>query len=116
MVRDFQSVVGYEAKEQFIEMTGLLPDVVCACVGGGSNSIGMFIPFVDEPVDIVGVEPLGRGSALGDHAASMTYGEKGVMHGFESIMLKDRDGSPLRSTLSPADLTIPLSARSSIPK
>lgn len=76
MVRDFQSVVGYEAKEQFIEMTGLLPDVVCACVGGGSNSIGMFIPFVDEPVDIVGVEPLGRGSALGDHAASMTYGEK----------------------------------------
>ena len=94
MVRDFQSVVGYEAKEQFIEMTGLLPDVVCACVGGGSNSIGMFIPFVDEPVDIVGVEPLGRGSALGDHAASMTYGEKGVMHGFESIMLKDRDGEP----------------------
>ena len=94
MVRDFQSVVGYEAKEQFIELTGLLPDVVCACVGGGSNSIGMFIPFVDEPVDIVGVEPLGRGSALGDHAASMTYGEKGVMHGFESIMLKDRDGEP----------------------
>lgn len=94
MVRDFQSVVGYEAKEQFIEMTGLLPDVVCACVGGGSNSIGMFIPFVDELVDIVGVEPLGRGSALGDHAASMTYGEKGVMHGFESIMLKDRDGEP----------------------
>ena len=94
MVRDFQSVVGYEAKEQFIEMTGLLPDVVCACVGGGSNSIGMFIPFVDEPVDIVGVEPLGRGSALGDHAASMTYGEKGVMHGFESIMLKDGAGEP----------------------
>ena len=94
MVRDFQSVVGYEAKEQFIEMTGLLPDVVCACVGGGSNSIGMFIPFVDEPVDIVGVEPLGRGSNPGDHAASMTYGEKGVMHGFESIMLKDRDGEP----------------------
>jgi len=94
MVRDFQSVVGYEAKDQFMEMTGLLPDVVCACVGGGSNSIGMFIPFVDEPVDIVGVEPLGRGSSLGDHAASMTYGEKGIMHGFESIMLKDKDGEP----------------------
>ena len=94
MVRDFQSVVGYEAKEQFIEMTGLLPDVVCACVGGGSNSIGMFIPFVDEPVDIVGVVPLGRGSNPGDHAASMTYGEKGVMHGFESIMLKDGAGEP----------------------
>lgn len=94
MVRDFQSVVGYEAKDQFKEMTGLLPDVVCACVGGGSNSIGMFIPFIDEPVDIVGVEPLGRGSALGDHAASMTFGEKGVMHGFESIMLKDDQGNP----------------------
>lgn len=94
MVRDFQSVVGYEAKDQFVEMTGLLPDVVCACVGGGSNSIGMFIPFINEPVDIVGVEPLGRGSNLGDHAASMTYGEKGVMHGFESIMLKDKDGEP----------------------
>ncbi len=103
MVRDFQSVVGYEAKEQFIEMTGLLPDVVCACVGGGSNSIGMFIPFVDEPVDIVGVEPLGRGSALGDHAASMTYGEKGVMHGFESIMLKDRDPAPVYSIASGLD-------------
>ena len=94
MVRDFQSVVGYEAKDQFQEMTGLLPDVVCACVGGGSNSIGMFVPFVDEPVDIVGIEPLGRGSTLGDHAASMTFGEKGIMHGFESIMLKDQKGDP----------------------
>lgn len=94
MVRDFQSVVGYEAKEQFLEMTGLLPDVVCACVGGGSNSSGMFIPFLEEPVDLIGVEPLGRGTTLGEHAASMTYGEKGVMHGFESIMLKDKDGEP----------------------
>lgn len=94
MVRDFQSVVGYEAKEQFKEMTGLLPDVVTACVGGGSNSIGMFIPFLEEPVDIVGVEPLGRGEKLGDHAASMSYGEKGIMHGFESIMLKDENGDP----------------------
>ena len=94
MVRDFQSVVGYEAKDQFKEMTGLLPDLVVAAVGGGSNSIGMFIPFLDEPVDIVGVEPLGRGKNLGDHAASMKYGEKGVMHGFESIMLKDKDGNP----------------------
>lgn len=94
MVRDFQTVVGYESKEQFKEMTGLLPDVVCASVGGGSNSIGMFVPFLDEPVDIVGVEPLGRGKELGDHAASMSYGEKGVMHGFESIMLKDEHGEP----------------------
>ena len=94
MVRDFQSVVGYEARDQFKEMTGLLPDVVTACVGGGSNSIGMFVPFLEEPVEIVGVEPLGRGSGLGDHAASMTYGEKGIMHGFESIMLKDENGDP----------------------
>lgn len=94
MVRDFQSVVGYEAREQFLEMTGMLPDVVTACVGGGSNAIGMFIPFLDDPVDIIGVEPLGRGRKLGDHAASMTFGEKGVMHGFESIMLKDTEGEP----------------------
>ena len=94
MVRDFQYIVGEEAKDQFKEMTGLLPDVVCASVGGGSNSIGMFVPLVDEPVDIVGVEPLGRGTGMGDHAASMQYGEKGVMHGFESIMLKDDKGEP----------------------
>ena len=94
MVRDFQYIVGEEAKEQFKEMTGLLPDVVCASVGGGSNSIGMFVPFGDDPVDIVGVEPLGRGTKMGDHAASMQYGEKGVMHGFESIMLKDDKGEP----------------------
>lgn len=94
MVRDFQAVIGYEAKEQFKEMTGLLPDLVCACVGGGSNAAGMFIPFLEEPVDIVGVEPLGRGENLGDHAASMSYGERGVMHGFDSVMLKDADGAP----------------------
>ena len=94
MVRDFQSVVGYEAREQFVEMTGLLPDVVCACVGGGSNSLGMFVPFLADPVDIYGVEPLGRGPKTGDHAASITYGKKGVMHGFESIMLQDQDGEP----------------------
>ncbi|MFA9464299.1 MAG: tryptophan synthase subunit beta [Velocimicrobium sp.] len=94
MVRDFQSVIGYEAKDQFQEMTGLMPDVICACVGGGSNAAGMFIPFLNEAVDIIGVEPLGRGSHLGDHAASMSYGEKGIMHGFESIMLMDDKGNP----------------------
>ena len=94
MVRDFQAVIGYEVKDQFKEMTGLLPDVVCACVGGGSNAAGMFIPFLEEPIDIVGVEPLGKSSNLGDHAASMSYGERGIMHGFESIMLKDHQGEP----------------------
>ena len=94
MVRDFQFIVGEEARAQFQEMMGFLPDVVTACVGGGSNSIGMFLPFINDPVEIVGVEPLGRGDNLGDHAASMTYGSEGVMHGFDSIMLKDSSGNP----------------------
>ena len=94
MVRDFQMVVGEEAREQFKEMMGFLPDVVTACVGGGSNSIGMFLPFINDPVEIVGVEPMGRGEKIGDNAASMTYGEEGVMHGFDSIMLKDDKGEP----------------------
>ena len=94
MVRDFQSVVGIEAREQFVGMTGELPDAVVACVGGGSNSMGMFSGFLNDPVEIYGVEPLGRGTALGDHAASLTYGEEGIMHGFNSIMLKDENGEP----------------------
>ncbi len=94
MVRDFQSVVGIEAREQFLEMTGELPDAVVACVGGGSNAMGMFSGFLNDPVDIYGVEPLGRGTALGDHAASLKYGTEGIMHGFNSIMLKDENGEP----------------------
>ena len=94
MVRDFQSVVGIEAREQFMEMTGELPDAVVACVGGGSNAAGMFAGFLNDPVDIYGVEPLGRGPKLGDHAASLQYGTEGVMHGFNSIMLKDENGEP----------------------
>ncbi len=94
MVRDFQMVVGEEAKSQFKEMTGYLPDAVVASVGGGSNAAGLFTAFLDEPVDIYGVEPLGKGTTLGDHAASLTYGEKGILHGFESIMLKDENGEP----------------------
>ena len=94
MVRDFQSVIGFEAREQFFEMTGIMPDAVAACVGGGSNSIGTFTGFLADPVEIYGIEPLGKGSGFGDHAASMTYGEPGIMHGFESIMLKDKNGEP----------------------
>jgi len=94
MVRDFQSVVGIEAREQFVEMTGELPDAVVACVVGGSNSMGMFSGFLNDPVEIYGVEPLGRGAALGDHAASLQYGTEGIMHGFNSIMLKDENGEP----------------------
>ena len=94
MVRDFQSIVGIEAREQFLDMTGELPDAVVACVGGGSNSMGMFAGFLNDPVDIYGVEPLGRGHKLGDHAASLNYGEEGIMHGFNSLMLKDENGEP----------------------
>ena len=94
MVRDFQMVVGQEMREQFKEMTGLEPDVVCACVGGGSNSLGTFVPFLDSAVELYGVEPLGKGSKLGDHAASMMFGTPGVMQGFNSIMLKDENGEP----------------------
>ena len=94
MVRDFQSIVGIEAREQFVGMTGELPDAIVACVGGGSNAAGFFSGFLNDPVDIYGVEPLGRGTKLGDHAASLQYGTEGVMHGFNSIMLKDENGDP----------------------
>jgi len=94
MVRDFQHVVGEEAREQFIEMTGHLPDAIVACVGGGSNAAGFFSGFLNDPVDIYGIEPLGRGPKMGDHAASLQYGTEGVMHGFNSIMLKDENGDP----------------------
>ncbi len=94
MVRDFQMVVGSEMRDQFKEMTGHEPDAVCACVGGGSNSIGTFVPFLDSTADLYGIEPLGKGENLGDHAASMKYGTPGIMHGFNSIMLKGEDGEP----------------------
>lgn len=94
MVRDFQHVVGEEARAQFLEMTGELPDTVVACVGGGSNAAGFFSGFINDPVEIIGVEPLGRGPKLGDHAASLSYGAEGIMHGFNSIMLKDEKGDP----------------------
>lgn len=94
MVRDFQKIVGIESKQQFMEMNHTLPDAVVACVGGGSNSIGMFSGFLDEDVKIYGVEPQGKGTNLGDHAASLSYGSEGIMHGFNSIMLKDENGEP----------------------
>ncbi|MBQ2035863.1 MAG: tryptophan synthase subunit beta [Peptococcaceae bacterium] len=94
MVREFQSVIGIEAREQFTGMTGELPDAIVACVGGGSNAMGFFSGFLNDPVNIYGVEPLGRGPKLGDHAASLAYGTEGIMHGFNSIMLKDENGEP----------------------
>lgn len=95
MVRDFQSIVGKEAREQFPAMTGKLPDYVAACVGGGSNAMGIFSGFLDDlEVKLVGVEPCGRSLAKGDHAASLTYGKPGTMHGFHSYMLQDAAGEP----------------------
>ncbi|MCG3701960.1 tryptophan synthase subunit beta [Aliarcobacter butzleri] len=95
MVRDFQSVIGFEAREQFLEHEGKLPDAVAACVGGGSNAMGIFSGFIDDKqVELYGVEPMGKGEKIGEHSASLTYGEEGIMHGFNSIMLKDKDGNP----------------------
>jgi tryptophan synthase beta chain len=93
MVREFQSVIGKEARAQFQEMTGKLPDVLFACVGGGSNSLGLFHPFLDaDGVRMVGVEAGGRGAALGDHAARFSGGAPGVLHGTHSYVLQDDDG------------------------
>lgn len=105
MVRDFQAIVGVESREQFLEMTGELPDIVCASVGGGSNAMGIFSGFIEDAVELVGVEPLGKGNALGQHAASLSYGSEGVMHGFNSIMLKDSKGeaAPVYSVASGLD-------------
>lgn len=94
MVRDFQSIVGIEAREQFEEITGELPDHVVACVGGGSNAMGIFSGFIDDPVELYAVEPLGKGTRLGDHAATLEYGKEGVLHGFKSILLQTENGEP----------------------
>lgn len=93
MVRHFQSVIGSEARAQMLEFAGRLPDVAMACVGGGSNAVGLFSGFVhDEGVRLIGVEPGGRGSGYGQHAASLCYGEPGVLHGFNSYMIKNDKG------------------------
>jgi len=101
MVRDFQSVIGKEIRTQSLEAEHRLPDACVACVGGGSNAIGMFHPFIeDRDVRLVGVEPGGRGGGkIGDHAATMTYGTPGVVHGFNSYLLQDENGeiSPVHS-------------------
>ncbi|WP_201328135.1 tryptophan synthase subunit beta [Thermotomaculum hydrothermale] len=95
MVRDFQKIVGEEAEKQILEHEGRLPDYLIACVGGGSNAIGLFNQFLDyKEVNIIGVEPLGKGEKLGEHAATLNFGEEGIMHGFNSIMLKDEKGNP----------------------
>ncbi len=96
MVRDFQQIVGEEAMEQFTRLTGRVPDNLVACVGGGSNAIGLFTAFLDEPaVNIYGVEPASRGFKDGDHAATLTLGKPGIIHGFRCYLLQNGDGDPL---------------------
>lgn len=101
MVRDFQSVVGREARAQMLEQEGRLPDCLVACVGGGSNAIGLFHPFLDDEVRMMGVEAAGRGLATGDHAASLTAGSEGVLHGARTKILQTQEGQ-IRSTHSVA--------------
>lgn len=95
MVRDFQSIIGRETKAQFQRQQGGLPEVVTACVGGGSNAIGMFSAFLDDDVKLVGVEPAGMGLDTAKHAATMTLGSPGQIHGFKCLLLQDENGEPL---------------------
>ncbi|KAL7269708.1 Tryptophan synthase beta chain 1 [Rhizina undulata] len=103
MVREFQRVIGEEAREQFLERTGTEPEHVVACVGGGSNAMGIFSAFIDSPsVKLHPVEPLGRGTGLGQHAATLSLGTEGIMHGFNSIMLTT---PPALSSSTPASFS-----------
>ena len=92
MVRDFQQVIGIEARRQIMKAAGRLPDLLVACVGGGSNAMGLFYPFVDDDIAMVGVEAAGSGIATGKHAATLTAGSVGVLHGAKSYLLQDENG------------------------
>ncbi len=95
MVQDFQSVVGREARKQILEEADILPDYLLACVGGGSNAIGLFKAFMNDDVSMVGVEPGGRSFKPGDHAATLTLGTPGKIHGMFTYLLQDSQGEPL---------------------
>ncbi len=108
MVRRFHEVIGNEARQQVLDLVGRLPDVVCACVGGGSNAIGIFHAFLDEPkVALLGLEAGGEGVATGRHAASITGGETGVLHGSRTFVLQDEDGQTIESHSISAGLDYP---------
>ncbi len=108
LVRDFQSVIGREAREQCLEMTGRLPDTLVACVGGGSNAIGLFHPFIpDESVAIVGVEAGGHGLETGEHAAPLCTGQPGVLHGNRTYLMNDENGQILDTHSISAGLDYP---------
>jgi len=108
MVRDFQAVIGREARQQVLDLTGRLPDVVAACVGGGSNAIGIFHAFLDDPgVRLLGLEAGGDGVETGRHAATITGGAPGVLHGARSFLLQDEDGQTIESHSISAGLDYP---------
>lgn len=108
MVRDLQKIIGEEAREQVLALTGALPDVVMACVGGGSNAIGIFNAFLDDPgVRLVGLEAAGDGIETGRHASAIVGGEPGVLHGARSYLLQDEDGQTLESHSISAGLDYP---------
>ncbi|MBB5323398.1 tryptophan synthase beta chain [Anoxybacillus tepidamans] len=107
MVREFQRIIGDEAKEQFIKREGKLPDVVVACVGGGSNAIGMFYPFLEDDVELVGVEAAGKGVNTPYHAATITKGTKGVIHGSMTYLLQDEYGQIIEPYSISAGLDYP---------
>jgi tryptophan synthase beta chain len=107
MVRDFQSVIGREARAQILEQTGALPDAVVACVGGGSNAIGIFHPFIDDPVRLIGVEAAGDGLETGRHSAPLTAGRSGVLHGNRTYLMQDDNGQILPTHSISAGLDYP---------
>jgi tryptophan synthase beta chain len=107
MVREFQSVIGREARAQMLTEAGRLPTAVVACVGGGSNAIGIFAPFYDDPVRLIGVEAGGRGLTSGEHAASIVGGRPGVLHGSFSYLLQDDDGQVMPTHSISAGLDYP---------
>lgn len=107
MVRDFHSVIGIEARAQMLSEFGSLPDAVVACVGGGSNAIGIFHAFLDDDVRLVGMEAAGDGVATGRHAATLSAGRPGVLHGAMSYLLQDQDGQTLESHSISAGLDYP---------
>jgi len=107
MVREFQKIIGEETKAQFVEREGKLPDVIVACVGGGSNAIGMFYPFLENDVKLVGVEAAGKGIETSYHAATLTKGSKGVIHGALTYLLQDEHGQIMEPHSISAGLDYP---------
>jgi tryptophan synthase beta chain len=107
MVRDFQSVIGREVKEQILKAENRFPDVLVACIGGGSNAMGLFHPFLDDNLRIIGVEAAGLGVDSGKHAASLTGGMPGVLHGNRTYLLQDSDGQIIDAHSISAGLDYP---------